>query len=75
MIKRDRIDVHRLVAVGLSVGRGPVVPDDTQHVLGVSVITREGAQLACHLGGCRIGHAGHDRSERTGQGPAFVGQS
>ncbi len=50
-----------------------MVADDAQHVLAVRLIAGEGAELARHFGGRRIGHAGHDRGERAADRARFVG--
>ena len=48
-----------------------MVAHDAQHVGGVAVIVREGAELAGHLGRGRIGDAGHDRGQAGADGAAF----
>jgi hypothetical protein len=39
---------------------------------GVLLVAREGAKLAGHFGRGGVGHAGHDRGERTADGAAFL---
>jgi hypothetical protein len=57
----------------LAVGGAAVVAHHAQHVLGVRLVAREGAELAGHLGRGRVGNAGHDRGQRAADGAAFVG--
>ena len=49
-----------------------VVANDAQHMVGVAGMAWESAQLASHFSRGRIGHAGQDRGQRTGQRAAFV---
>ena len=71
-VERDRVDVHGLVALGLSVGGAPVVADHPQHVLGVALVAGERAKFARDLGRCGIGDTRHDRRQRTGHRAALV---
>ena len=73
VVERHRGDAQALIAVGEAMGRRAVVADDAQHVAGVLLVAGEGAEFAGHLGRGRIGDAGHDRGQRTGEGAALVG--
>ena len=61
-----------LVAHGLRPGRAAMVADNPQHVLGICLVAREGAQLGGHLGRGGIGDTGQDGAERPAQRPALV---
>ena len=69
--QRHRIDRELLVAVAVAIGGAAMVAHDAQHVDGVAVVVREGAELAGHFGRGRIGDAGHDRSQRGADGAAL----
>ena len=47
-----------------------VIADDAQHVIAVLGVAGEGPEPLGHFGGGRVGHAGHDRGQRAGNGAA-----
>jgi hypothetical protein len=72
MVERHRRDLQAFIAGGLAMRGDAVVADDAQHVLGVLLVAREGAELARHLRRGRIGDAGHHRGQAAGERPALV---
>jgi hypothetical protein len=73
VVEGDRVDGQALIAPALSMGRAAMVADHPQHVPGVGLVVRERPELARHLGGGGVGHAGHDGGDRAAQRPARVG--
>ena len=72
VIERHRVDGEALVALRQPMRRAAMVADHAQHVLGVGLVVRERPELARHLGGGGIGHAGHDRGERAAERAAGI---
>ncbi len=56
----------------MAISRAAVVADHPQHMLRVALVARKRAQLARHLGRGGIGHAGHQRGQRTAHRAALV---
>ncbi len=71
--QRHRIDGKTFIALTFAMGGAAMVADNAQHMLGIRLIAWEGSKLLRHFGGCGIGHAGHDRRQRTADSAAFFG--
>ncbi len=72
VVERNRRDREGFIAIGLAVRGVAVIADDAQHVLGVALVILERTELGGDFSGCRVGNAGHDGGEGTGDGTAFV---
>ena len=68
VVEGNRVYVHLLVAVSLGIGGSTVIAHHPQHMFPVALVTRKWAKLRSHLSRGCIGHAGHDRRQRTAKG-------